>query len=70
MSLCVNDGNTSCNEDWVIKCGMNLLFVRSFLAHLWRAYAIPVALSGVRRVCSSSVVRRVSSVSTLTTRNY
>ena len=45
-----------------------------FLAHLWGAYAIPVALSGVcppsfvvRR--SSSVVRRVSSVSTITTRN-
>ena len=31
-----------------------------FLAHLWGAYAIPVALS---------VVRRVSSVSTITTRN-
>ena len=38
-----------------------------FLAHLWGAYAIPVALSGVRH--SSSVVRRVSSVSTITTRN-
>ena len=38
-----------------------------FLAHLWGAYAIPVALSGVRR--PSSVVRRVSSVSTITTRN-
>ena len=32
----------------------------TFLAHLWGAYAIPVALS---------VVRRVSSVSTITTRN-
>ena len=31
-----------------------------FLAHLWGAHAIPVA---------SSVVRRVSSVSTITTRN-
>ena len=31
-----------------------------FLAHLWGAYAIPVALSGVRR--SSSVVRRPSYV--------
>ena len=39
---------------------------RSFLAH-WGAYAIPVALSVVRR--SSSIVRRVSSVSTITTRN-
>ena len=38
-----------------------------FLAHLWGAYAIPVALSGVRR--PTSVVRRVSSVSTITTRN-
>ena len=36
-----------------------------FLAHLWGAYAIPVALSVVRRL----VVRRVSSVSTITTRN-
>ena len=31
-----------------------------FLAHLWGAYAIPVVLSGVRRV---------SFVSTITTRN-
>ena len=31
-----------------------------FLAHLWGAYAIPMALSGVRRV---------SPVSTITTRN-
>ena len=31
-----------------------------FLAHLWGAYAIPMALS---------VVRRVSSLSTITTRN-
>ena len=38
-----------------------------FLAHLWGAYAIPVALSVVRR--ESSVVRRVSSISTITTRN-
>ena len=38
-----------------------------FLAHLWGAYAIPVALSGVRR--PSYVVRCVSSVSTITTRN-
>ena len=35
-----------------------------FLAHLWGAYAIPLALSVVRRL--SSVV---SSVSTITTRN-
>ena len=41
--------------------------VKRFLAHLWGAYAIPMALSGVRR--PSSVVRRVSSVSTITTRN-
>ena len=38
-----------------------------FLAHLWGFYAIPVALSVVRRL--ASVVRRVSSVSTITTRN-
>ena len=38
-----------------------------FLAHLWGAYAIPVASSVVRY--PSSVVRRVSSVSTVTTRN-
>ena len=38
-----------------------------FLAHLWGAYAIPLASSVVRR--ESSVVRRVSSVSTITTRN-
>ena len=31
--------------------------VRAFLAHLWGAYAIPVALSGVRR--ESSVVCRL-----------
>ena len=39
----------------------------TFLAHLWGAYAIPLALSVVR--CPSSVVRRVSPVSTITTRN-
>ena len=49
-------------------------YVIDFLAHLWGAYAIPVALSGVRRPSfvvrrPSSVVRRVSSVSTITTRN-
>ena len=38
-----------------------------FLAHLWGVYAMPMALSGVR--CLSSVVRCVSSVSTITTRN-
>ena len=38
------------------------------LAHLWGAYAIPMALSVVRH--SSYVVRRVSSVSTITTRNH
>ena len=41
--------------------------VEILLAHLWGAYAIPVALSGVRR--PASVVRHVSSVSTITTRN-
>ena len=46
----------------VISCERAL-----FLAHLWGAYAIPVVLSGVRR--PSFVVRRVSSVSTITTRN-
>ena len=45
------------------ECKLNLCF----LAHLWGAYAIPVALSGVRR--PTSVVRCVSSVSTITTRN-
>ena len=39
----------------------------SFFAHLWGAYAIPVASSVVCR--SLSVVCRVSSVSTITTRN-
>ena len=34
--------------------------IRQFLARLWGAYAIPLALS---------IVRRVSSVSTITTRN-
>ena len=38
-----------------------------FLAHLWGAYAIPLALSVVR--LPSSIVPRVSSVSTITTRN-
>ena len=38
----------------------HFIVVLWFLAHLWGAYAIPVALS---------VVRRVSSVSTITTRN-
>ena len=38
----------------------NVVF--EFLAHLWGAYAIPMALSVVRRI-------RVSSVSTITTRN-
>ena len=38
-----------------------------FLAHLWGDYAIPLALSVFRR--PSSIVRRVSSVSTITTRN-
>ena len=41
--------------------------LNQFLAHLWGAYAIPLALSVVRH--QSSVVRRVSSVSTITTRN-
>ena len=36
-----------------------------FLAHLWGAYAIPIALSGIHRL--SYVVRHVSSVSTITT---
>ena len=34
--------------------------IPGFLAHLWGAYAIPVALSGVRR--PSSIVRRPSCV--------
>ena len=38
-----------------------------FLAHLWGAYAIPVALSGIQR--PASAILRVSSVSTITTRN-
>ena len=59
----------------IIIIGQNRHFCFSlFLAHLWGAYAIPVALSGVRRPSfvvrrPSSVVRRVSSVSTITTRN-
>ena len=43
------------------------LFEGYLLAHLWGAYAIPVALSGVRR--SWHVVCHVLSVSTITTRN-
>ena len=38
-----------------------------YIERSWGAYAIPLALSVVRR--PSSVVRRVSSVSTITTRN-
>ena len=40
---------------------------QTFLSHLWRAYAIPLELSVVH--CLSSVVRCVSFVSTITTRN-
>ena len=53
----------------VIKFELSYYFliVCIFLAHLWGAYAITVALSGVCR--RSAVVRRVLSVSTITIRN-
>ena len=44
---------------------VNRVFTLYFDNSKWRAYAIPMALSGVR----CSVVRHVSSVSTITTRN-
>ena len=72
LSVCVCVSTITQKARKVFKkkhtCGLLLAQLGyTFLAHLWGAYAIPVALSGVRR--PSSVVRRVSSVSTITTRN-
>ena len=55
-----SSGNVQKGQNFGLTLNIGPAFSDRFLAHLWGAYAIPLALSGVR--C-------VSSVSTITTRN-